>query len=250
MFETQYSFLTFHNFQDKDKRSVNTTHISNMVNSNGKDLANVFYDVSHFQNDEKLKYLALTVFKEQRENLKDTLEHYYNKDEEAQEKVSEKYLYSLLRKNSKVSDIVQDRKISNCIAYNFDNVKDAIKSEKLKILREKVDKIAKSRIQSILKLNGNFDFENTGHFWYPPGGYMGWHTNNRNPGWRFYITYVDKPGNSFFRYRDPRSKEIITIYDKQWNFRLFKVSLDKPLWHAVYSNTHRFSIGYTIKFDD
>ena len=221
-----------------------------MDNSTENNASSLFYDASHLQDDEILKNLALTVFNSQRENLNDILKNHYHEDKNAQDKVSEKYLYSLLNKNTKVSDIVQDRKISNCIAYNFDNVKDAIISEKLKHLREKVDEIAKLRIQEILKLNGYFDFENTGHFWYPPGGYMGWHTNNRNPGWRFYISYVDKPGNSFFRYRDPISGEVITSYDKQWDFRLFKVSLDKSLWHAVYSNTHRFSIGYTIKFDE
>lgn len=221
-----------------------------MDNSTENNASSLFYDASHLQDDEILKNLALTVFNSQRENLNDILKNHYHEDKNAQYKVSAKHLYSLLNKNTKVSDIVQDRKISNCIAYNFDNVKDAIISEKLKHLREKVDEIAKLRIQEILKLNGYFDFENTGHFWYPPGGYMEWHTNSRNPGWRFYITYVDKPGKSFFRYRDPISGEIITIYDKQWNFRLFKVSLDKLLWHAVYSNTHRFSIGYTIKFDE
>jgi len=218
-----------------------------MINLSENNASNVFYDVSDLQEDEILKDLALIVFNSQRENLNNILRNHYHEDKSAQDKVSEKYLCSLLNKNTLASDIVQDRNISNCIAYNFNNVKDAIISEKLKYLREKVDEIAKLRIQKILKLNVHFDFENTGHFWYPPGGYMGWHTNSRKPGWRFYITYVDKPGNSFFRYRDPISGEIITIYDKQWNFRLFKVSLDKPLWHAVYSNTHRFSIGYTIK---
>ena len=221
-----------------------------MVNSNINSSSKLIYDVSYLQDDEILKDLALTVFNSQREDLNDILKNHYHEDKNALDKVSEKSLYSLLNKKTKVSsDIVEDRKLSNCIAYNFDNVKGAIISEKLKHLREKVDEIAKLRIQEFLKLNGYFDFENTGHFWYPPGGYMGWHTNNRKPGWRFYISYVDKPGNSFFRYRDPVSGEVITSHDKQWNFRLFKVSVEKSLWHAVYSNAHRFSIGYTIKFN-
>ena len=219
----------------------------NMVNLTENNTSNVFYDASHLQEDKKLKDLALIVFNSQRENHNDTLRDHYDEDKNALDKVSEERLSSILNKNTSISDIVTDRKISNCIAYNFDNVKDAIISEELKYLREKVDEIAKLRIQEILKINGNFSFENTGHFWYPPGGYMGWHTNSRKPGWRFYITYADKPGNSFFRYRDPISREITTAYDKQWNFRLFKVSQEEPLWHAVYSNTNRFSIGYTIK---
>ena len=219
----------------------------NMVNLTENNTSDVFYDASHLQEDEKLKDLALIVFNSQRENHKDTLRDHYEEDRNALDKVSEERLSSILNKNTSISDIVTDRKISNCIAYNFDNVKDAIISEELKDLREKVDEIAKLRIQEILKINGNFSFENTGHFWYPPGGYMGWHTNSRKPGWRFYITYADEPGNSFFRYRDPISGEITTAYDKQWNFRLFKVSQEEPLWHAVYSDTNRFSIGYTIK---
>ncbi|TFH10870.1 MAG: hypothetical protein E4H07_04860 [Nitrosomonadales bacterium] len=222
----------------------------NIVNSSENSSPRLIYDLSYLQDDEALKDSALIVFNSQRENHNDFLKNNFHEDKNALDKVSEESLHSALNETTKVSDIVQDRKLSNCIAYNFDNVKDAIISEKLKYLREKVDEIAKLRIQEFFKLEGHFDFENTGHFWYPPNGYMGWHTNNRNPGWRFYISYVDKPGKSFFRYRDPISKEIITSYDKQWNFRLFKVSLDKSLWHAVYSDTHRFSIGYTIKFDE
>lgn len=55
-----------------------------------------------------------------------------------------------------------------------------------------------------------------------------------------------EPGKSFFRYRDPDTHEIITSKDNEWNVRIFEIRSDKLLWHAVYSDTNRFSLGYMI----
>jgi hypothetical protein len=66
------------------------------------------------------------------------------------------------------------------------------------------------------------------------------------PGWRIYVNYAEQEGRSFFRYRDPDTGRIITLNDKPWNIRIFKISHDKPLWHAVYSETNRFSMGYMV----
>jgi hypothetical protein len=76
---------------------------------------------------------------------------------------------------------------------------------------------------------------------------MGWHTNFKVPGWRLYITHAAEPGKSFFRYRDPENGSIVTSWDREWNFRLFKVCKEKPFWHAVYSETDRYSFGYNIR---
>ena len=35
--------------------------------------------------------------------------------------------------------------------------------------------------------------------------------------------------------------------DKKWNFRFFHIAPEKPFWHAVYSETNRFSFGYMIR---
>ena len=75
---------------------------------------------------------------------------------------------------------------------------------------------------------------------------MAWHTNSGVPGWRLYISYAQEPGKSFFRYRDPDTDEIVTSVDDEWTVRLFAIRADKPLWHAIYSETHRFSLGYMI----
>lgn len=87
----------------------------------------------------------------------------------------------------------------------------------------------------------------SGRIWYPKNGYMGWHTNHNNQGHKLYCAYAREGNKSFFRYRDPKTEEVITSWDKQgWNFRIFKVEKEL-LWHCVYSETDRFSIGYTLK---
>ncbi len=100
--------------------------------------------------------------------------------------------------------------------------------------------LQKKFLQSSIILSGNF--------LYPKNGYMGWHTNADTPYLRCYITYSEN-GDSYFKYRDPITKEIITDKDNLgWTLRYFKISnkIDELLWHCVYSNTTRISMGYRI----
>lgn len=93
-------------------------------------------------------------------------------------------------------------------------------------------------------------FHVTGKFWYPNNGYMGWHTNNTYPGFRFYCTHAEEADKSFFRYRDPDTKEIVTSWDRAgWMGRLFKIDKDRPFWHCVYSETNRISTGCNLEID-
>ena len=75
---------------------------------------------------------------------------------------------------------------------------------------------------------------------------MGWHTNNDAPGWRFYITFTDEPGKSYFRYRDPETGTIHTSFDQEWDFRLFSIAPQRDFWHTIYSDSNRFSMGFII----
>ena len=152
----------------------------------------------------------------------------------------------LLTQEAWISDIVEDRRISNCIAYNFDNVGDAIMDDALVALRHYIDNVMLTRARALFPLCPDLTVENTGHFWYPRGSYMGWHTNLRTPGWRCYISIADVPDRSFFRYRVPGDGRVVTSWDRIWNMRLFYISPAAPLWHAVYSDTNRFSLGYKI----
>lgn len=88
----------------------------------------------------------------------------------------------------------------------------------------------------------------SGNFLYPKNGYMGWHTNADTPYLRCYITYSEN-GDSYFKYRDTDTKEIIIDRDNiGWTARYFNISdkQDELLWHCVYSNTNRISMGYRI----
>ena len=48
----------------------------------------------------------------------------------------------------------------------------------------------------------------SGAFWYPPTGYMGWHSNADHEAYRMYAAWSEEGHKSFFRYRDPNTKQI------------------------------------------
>ena len=86
-----------------------------------------------------------------------------------------------------------------------------------------------------------------GKNWFPAGGYMGWHDDNKYKGYRLYCVYAEDDNKSFFRYRDYETNEIITSWEKAgWNFRVFYIheESEKRLWHCVYTDTLRVSIGH------
>jgi hypothetical protein len=168
-------------------------------------------------------------------------------------------------------------KIITTIGYDIDKVERGLyKPETLQKYsqeRVSVETFQKLRIQdrqvatedcNVLKFNNiNFDFLSksvsiilakrgvkqlglSGRIWYPRNGFMGWHTNSNNQGYRLYCTYARESDKSFFRYCDPITNEIVTSWDRQgWNFRIFRID-EKLLWHCVYSETDRFSIGYSL----
>lgn len=132
------------------------------------------------------------------------------------------------------------------IVFNARNIQDAVSSSEVDRLRKLVDEAVSEKVKQSFRSERDLTVANSGHFWYPPGAYMAWHTNSGAPGWRMYINHAEEPGKSFFRYRDPDTHEIITSKDNEWNVRIFEIRSDKLLWHAVYSDTNRFSLGYMI----
>lgn len=82
----------------------------------------------------------------------------------------------------------------------------------------------------------------SGAFYYPPDGWMGWHTNlsNYKKDTRLYITHNDNIGSRFL-YR----KNNKTYYIEEpigWSIKYFDVS--KPFWHSVISKSNRYSFGF------
>lgn len=87
----------------------------------------------------------------------------------------------------------------------------------------------------------------TGKFYYPPGGFMGWHTNSGTEGYRVYATYCKEGEKSFFRYF--LDGKIHTEWEqKGWNCRMFEVRKDSLYWHCVWSDTDRYSFGFRYAF--
>ena len=86
-----------------------------------------------------------------------------------------------------------------------------------------------------------------GHFFYPPGAFRGWHTNQYSPsGWRMYIVVASEANRSFFRLKHPDTGEIITVWDHGQTVNFFHVVRGKPLYHCVASETDRWSAGFLV----
>ena len=208
----------------------------------------IFYEVTDLKNDSSLLRAAQACIDLHRAEEKEALNH-YQADPSALEKVSEGALTQILSTEDIVNGIVTSPEISNCLTFNIDNVKDSLARESIHLIRTELDKVVRIKVRKLFRLSHELSVTKSGHFMYPPGGFMSWHTNYKSPGWRLYINYVEEPGKSFFRYRDPETGKVITSIDQQWNFRLFKIDAQKPFWHAVYSNTNRYSFGFRIAID-
>ena len=209
---------------------------------------NIFYEIPHLENDlDLLRAAKACIALHQAEQGEDLSR--FQRDSLALEKVSEESLNHILNSDGDVHGITTNPEISNCLKFNIDSVQDSLKKESVHLFRKALDYVVIIKARSLFKATHEISITNSGHFLYPPGGFMSWHTNSKSAGWRLYINYAEEPGKSFFRYRDPKTEKVVTSWDKKWNFRLFKIDPKKPFWHAVYSETNRYSFGYRIMID-
>ena len=115
-------------------------------------------------------------------------------------------------------------------------------------------KVAHSAIKDYLKIEGYEYDKPSGCHWYPPSGFMGWHSNADVGGYRVYCVYASEDKKSFFRIRDSKTKEVITQWDKKgWNFRMFlcnNTTPDNYAWHSIYSDTNRISVGFCYQKEE
>lgn len=168
-------------------------------------------------------------------------------DDNALDKCSPAALENLLAEKKDIHGLATHRSISNGICFGSSHIEGAVIDEQVSSTRQVVDHLVRGKVNELFDSWKDLSVSPSGAFWYPRECSMGWHTNSKAPGWRIYINYADTEGESFFRYQDPETKEIITLSDNNWNFRVFKVSAEKPLWHCIYSNTNRFSLGYIVR---
>ncbi len=160
--------------------------------------------------------------------------------------VAPEALERILSDGDDIHGIAEDQELSDVIVFNAAHLDSSVRDDNVARLRQDLDREVTSMLRHLLGFGRNLEVRRSGHFWYPPGSHMAWHTNNKAPGWRAYLTHTKEPGRSFFRYRDPLSGEIVTSKDNRWDLRLFRVDPAQSLWHAVYSETDRFSFGYAI----
>lgn len=86
-----------------------------------------------------------------------------------------------------------------------------------------------------------------GVFYYPPGGYRVWHSNQYDPhGWRLYMVHTNG-GESAFNYL--ADGKVVSMPDKDGIVNAFKVGDGKDiLYHSVHSDTaDRWSLGFLVE---
>ena len=136
--------------------------------------------------------------------------------------------------------------LNNLLTTNI-NLETSKEQNIIKLYHQYTDSLEK--IQNIIKtIYNNREINLSGYFLYPKNGFMGWHTNSDNPCKRLYISLADEDKQSYFRYYDEASKQIVTDYDStDIILREFDVTGNEPyFWHCVYSKCNRLSIGFRI----
>lgn len=214
----------------------------NIINLNDSGL----FDLKTDFLDDNIKQHVVQTVNAQKRAAQQAMKTYAPIESALDELTTEK-LQALINAGEDVHGISTSRHISNVICFGEKKITDAVLDDDVDQLRRAVDENVSERLQDIFNCNHRLSIASSGHFWYPQGSFMGWHTNSGAPGWRIYINYAEEPGKSFFRYRHQTTGEIITLWDDVWNMRVFRVTSENPLWHCVYSNTNRFSLGYVVK---
>lgn len=87
--------------------------------------------------------------------------------------------------------------------------------------------------------------------YYPVNGFMGWHTNWNASGYNILITYNSEENGGYFRYRDPKTKEIVTLIDpKGWSCKVGyfgnRSEEDKIFYHCCSNTAERLTLGYVV----
>ena len=84
--------------------------------------------------------------------------------------------------------------------------------------------------------------------YYPPGGFVGWHTNFDANAYQVLFTWSET-GDGFFEYYDKQKDEIIKIPDVPgWQCRHYYFGAghetDLHCWHAAYTECQRITLAY------
>jgi hypothetical protein len=90
-----------------------------------------------------------------------------------------------------------------------------------------------------------FGYRKSGCWLYMPGDYQGWHTNSEPAAQRVYYSWASENNKSGMKFKV--NGQLIDSPDQEgWNRRSFTT----PVWHCVYSNCIRASIGFMSRQKD
>jgi|TARA_R110000796_G_scaffold115924_4_gene228228 hypothetical protein len=83
--------------------------------------------------------------------------------------------------------------------------------------------------------------------YYPPGGFVGWHTNADATAYQVLFTW--STGNGYFRYYDKANDKIVTIQDVAgWQARHYYFGPENEpenhCWHSAYAGDNRITLAY------
>jgi len=86
--------------------------------------------------------------------------------------------------------------------------------------------------------------------YYPCKGHVGWHTNWNANAYQILFSWSET-GESWFKYRDPETKEVVTVQDKPgWNCRHYyfghQSERDHHCWHAMYTECERVTLAFKV----
>lgn len=84
--------------------------------------------------------------------------------------------------------------------------------------------------------------------YYPPGGYVGWHTNWNAFGFQCILTWSES-GDGYFRWYDKKNDEFVTEEDVPgWQARYYRFGEyhepEHHLWHAAWTECPRFTLAF------
>ena len=80
--------------------------------------------------------------------------------------------------------------------------------------------------------------------YYPPGGFVGWHTNQNNSGYQIVFSWSES-GDGYFQVYDKEKEEVIRYYDQPgWNCRhqLFGREEHEHCWHSAYTRCPKITV--------
>ena len=90
--------------------------------------------------------------------------------------------------------------------------------------------------------------------YYPPNGFVGWHTNWNASAYQIIITWSEN-GDGYFSYYDKETDTIITEQDvKGWQARWYRFGReDEPqhhCWHTAWTNSPRFTLAFKFPYNN